>query len=371
MLTNLPAGPLEMAGVCGGDECLPAEIDNLNLVLNRARLAAFLARFAADKDVRDLLTLDVLGTAAGVPFTSTGVVEPAAALVLRPFRIWEYAWLYKSLGLSAGGIDVLDLGGPASHVYLLAALAGCCVTSLDINPAFVHAAQESARLLHIASMDVRVGDMRDLSQFADASFDAVVSCSVLEHLTALDQEVALREAARVLKPGGKVGLTFDFGPGAPGANAYLPAPHEPPHSAAAAVRRYAQAGLAVVGNAFTEDPIPGSLFHHETIGYTVASLFLCKPPVADVPVPRCEPAGSILGDLLTEELAYGVFRSAAALDEMRWKAAALDEARNQLERATSAMKEQELLIQRLNAAAAERFAAIKQLARLVRRFRKE
>jgi hypothetical protein len=102
VLSTLHPVALEMAEVSAEDELLPDDIDKLNLVLNRARLAAFLSEFAADKDVRDLLTLDVLGTAAGVPFTSTGVVEPAAALALRPFRIWEYAWLYKALGLSPG-----------------------------------------------------------------------------------------------------------------------------------------------------------------------------------------------------------------------------------------------------------------------------
>ncbi|MFY9725907.1 MAG: hypothetical protein WAJ87_10455, partial [Bryobacteraceae bacterium] len=121
----------------------------------------------------------------------------------------------------------------------------------------------------------------------------------------------------------------------------------PPQSAAAAVRRYAQAGLAVVGNGFAEDPIPGSLFRHEFISYTVASLFLCKPPVADVQVPRCEPTGSVLGDLLIQELPYRVFRGAMALNEMRWKAASLDETRIQLERTTTTLEEQKQLIQSL------------------------
>ena len=368
VLPTLHPVTLAVAEVSAEDELLPDDIDKLNLVLNRARLAAFLAEFAADKDVRDLLTLDVLGTAADVPFTSTGVVEPASALALRPFRIWEYAWLYKALGLSRGGIDVLDLGGPASHICLLAALAGCRVTSLDINPAFVQASQEAARSLRIAGLDARVGDMRDLSQFADGSFDAVISCSVLEHLTEQDQETALLEVGRVLKPGGRVALTFDFGPAAPGGNAHLPPPHEPPPDATTAVRRYAQGGLVVEGNAFTEEPIPGSLFRDETVGYTVASLFLSKPPAAAIQVPRCEPAGSILGDLLNRELVFNVFRNATTINDMRLRAAALDDARAQLERATASLREQESLIQRLHITAAERLSAIEALDATARRF---
>jgi ubiquinone/menaquinone biosynthesis C-methylase UbiE len=76
-------------------------------------------------------------------------------------------------------------------------VAGCHVTSVDINPAFVQAAHECARALNLTTLDTRVGDMQELSAFADESFDAVVCCSVLEHLTAQDQEVPLREAARV------------------------------------------------------------------------------------------------------------------------------------------------------------------------------
>jgi SAM-dependent methyltransferase len=358
-----------MACVSEGDESLPAGIDRCNLVLNRARLATFLHSFATDKDVRDLLTLDALGRAAGAPFTSTGVVEYSGSLASRPFRIWEYVWLYKSLGLAAGGIDVLDLGGPASHICLLAALAGCRVTSIDINPAIVEAAAESARVLNVSSLDARVGDMRDLSSLASESFDAVVSCSVLEHLTASDQEIALREIARVLKPAGLAGLTFDFGPGALEANRHLPPPHEPPESAGEAVRRYAQAGLAVVGNAFVEDPVPGSLFRHDLVEYTVASLFLGRPSSVEPNVPQCEPNGSVLGDLRIEDLPYRVYRCATEIDDLRSRAAALDEARVQLDRATATMQEQQRLIRSLHATAAERLDVIGQLDRALREIR--
>jgi len=108
MFPELPAWALEMAWVSDDDAALPSETDGINVVLNRVRLAAFLSRFAEDKDVRDLLALDVLGAAIGLPLSSTGTPESVPGLALRPFRIWEYAWLYKSLGLSAGGLNVLE-----------------------------------------------------------------------------------------------------------------------------------------------------------------------------------------------------------------------------------------------------------------------
>jgi len=301
---SLPAWALEMAEVSHGDENQPSELHGINLPLNRARLARFLTEFADDRDVADLVTLDVQGSTAGMPFSSTGLAESMPSLVLRPFRLWEYAWLYRTLNLSAGGVSVLDLGGPATHLTILAALAGCRVTTVDINPEFVAAARECVRELRIASLDARVGDMRDLSAFPNDSFDVIVSCSVLEHLTGDDQEIALREVARVLRPGGIAGLTFDFGPSAAGANVYLPPPHDPPPDAAEALRRFMQGGLVPVGNPFGEDPVPGCLFHHGSIRYTVASLFLAKPPVPAIGIPQ--PAGatrSVLGDLRIPGLA--------------------------------------------------------------------
>jgi SAM-dependent methyltransferase len=224
------------------------------------------------------LALDVFGFAAGLPLSSTGAADSGPLLVERPFRLWEYAWLYKVLGLASGQARVLDLGGPATHISVLAAIAGCTVTSIDINPEFVDHAQDVARILQLRSLEARVGDMRDLSGLPSDSFDCVMSCSVLEHLTGEDQQTALREMARVLKPGGAIGLTFDFGEPAPGQNEYLPPPHEPPRNAKEALQRYVQGGLTVEGNAFCEDPVPRSLFRDQSVSYTVAALFLTKAP---------------------------------------------------------------------------------------------
>ena len=56
---------------------------------------------------------------------------------------------------------------------------------------------------------VETGDMRRLP-FADASFDVVVSSLAIHNLpTTVDRELAVREIARVLKPGGRVAL-LDF-----------------------------------------------------------------------------------------------------------------------------------------------------------------
>jgi 2-polyprenyl-3-methyl-5-hydroxy-6-metoxy-1,4-benzoquinol methylase len=330
LFPGLPEWALEMALVTASDERLPSQLQGINLALNRPRLATFLAQFAEDKDVRDLLALDLIGSAAGLPLSSTGLIETKPTLVLRPFRLWEYAWLYKALQLSTGGMRVLDLGGPATHLSILTALAECHVTSVDVNPVFVEAAHECARILQLPTLDARLGDMRDLSEFADESFDAVMTCSVLEHLTGEDQAIALREVARVLKPGGVAGLTFDFGIPAPGANEYLSPPHDPPQNAAMALGRYSQGTLAPIGNTFAEGPIPGSLFQNESVHYTVASLFLAKPPAPEPHVPQFERGRSVLESLVMQALPYRLFgnvsRALAADHELQHRATTMEAA---------------------------------------------
>jgi hypothetical protein len=110
--------------------------------------------------------------------------------------------------------------------------------------------------------------------------------------------------------------------------------------------------LVPVGNPFTEDPIPGSLFHHASIGYTVAFLFLAKPPAPEVRTPRCEPAGSRLGDLVIHDLPYRLHKYASAvMGELHYKDqviaqlhaeiatrdAALDDVRNLMGRVVAAI----------------------------------
>jgi len=208
----------------------------------------------------------------------------------------------------------------------------------------------------------------------------VISCSVLEHLTGEDQQTAVREIARVLRPGGAVGFTFDYGPGAPGANEYLPPPHDPPSTCAEVLRRYVHSGLQLAGSSLLEDSIPGCLFHHESIKYTVASLFLIKPPAREIAMPRCELSGSVLDGLTISELPRRVHASVNAqldvLHELRARAqvmesvaaerlAALNEKeqainrlREQLELATVAMKEKDERSRQLEQTAAERLAAM-------------
>jgi SAM-dependent methyltransferase len=55
---------------------------------------------------------------------------------------------------------------------------------------------------------VRVAGRAQAMPFDDASFDAVVAAEVLEHIPAGDREAALAEMLRVLRPGGRMIVSF-------------------------------------------------------------------------------------------------------------------------------------------------------------------
>ncbi|MDX6657824.1 MAG: hypothetical protein QOH62_2617 [Solirubrobacteraceae bacterium] len=92
----------------------------------------------------------------------------------------------------------LELGtGPGRFTGHLAEIADE-VHGMDIAPAMV----ERARALH-PSVTFEVGDMLDLSRYADGSFDTVAAiANVIDVFGEEDRDTALREIRRVLRPGG-------------------------------------------------------------------------------------------------------------------------------------------------------------------------
>jgi arsenite methyltransferase len=111
-----------------------------------------------------------------------------------------------SLGPLAPGDAVLDLGCGAGVDSLVAAQlvgTGGRVVGLDVTPAMIERARENQARLGFPHVTFQVGEAEALP-FPDHDFDAVISNGVF-NLT-LDKEQALREAHRVLKPGGRLML---------------------------------------------------------------------------------------------------------------------------------------------------------------------
>jgi SAM-dependent methyltransferase len=122
---------------------------------------------------------------------------------LDPSRYLELPWAIERLAARPGE-RVLDLASPK---LLSVALArrGVQVTAVDQLEREI----ETWRVLAegVPGLELAVADGRALPH-DDASFDHACSISVLEHIEERGDEEALRELARVVRPGGRVVVTL-------------------------------------------------------------------------------------------------------------------------------------------------------------------
>lgn len=129
-------------------------------------------------------------------------MEPAEYDTLA--RVEDQHWWYLGMRAAAeallrpavppgAGLNILDAGcGTGGGLRWLAAYGA--VTGVDLHPcALAHASRTSRR---VAGASVQA------LPFAAAAFDLVTSFDVLYHLQVNDDEAALREMGRVLRPGG-------------------------------------------------------------------------------------------------------------------------------------------------------------------------
>lgn len=93
--------------------------------------------------------------------------------------------------------EILDVGCGAGFLSNELALAGHKVSGIDLSPESISVAK---RYDQTASVNYQVADALHLP-FPDASFDAITAMDFLEHID--NPETAIKEFARVLKPGGK------------------------------------------------------------------------------------------------------------------------------------------------------------------------
>jgi SAM-dependent methyltransferase len=106
-------------------------------------------------------------------------------------------------GLHAGEA-VLDLGSGGGLDCFLAAKrvgAGGSVVGLDMSGDMIQLARRNAGRIGIDNVQFRLGEMEEMP-FADGSFDVIISNCVIN--LSPDKDAVLREAHRVLKPGGRL-----------------------------------------------------------------------------------------------------------------------------------------------------------------------
>lgn len=145
---------------------------------------------------------------------------------IRAHKMWEYSRGLALTGASApvrgdrGPFDVLDVGGAmTAPVFYLASL-GDRVVCLDIDASLVAQTADAARRRRL-SVDARTTDLAAEGAVSAASlgvpggFDRIYCFCVIEHILPPGQERAAAAMGRLLKPGGELCVTFDFGEHAP------------------------------------------------------------------------------------------------------------------------------------------------------------
>ncbi len=115
--------------------------------------------------------------------------------------------------LPAAPAVVADIGGGPGRYALWLASLGYQVEHRDLMP--LHVEQLRADTTEVTGIHTAVGDVRDLD-LPDASVDAVLLLGPLYHLIDRAERVrALRECARIVRPGGPVFAARDLAVGAP------------------------------------------------------------------------------------------------------------------------------------------------------------
>jgi len=119
----------------------------------------------------------------------------------------RWLWLDKHLPQSDGSLRLLDLGCGSGAFTIGAARKGYRALGLSFDTRNQGVAEERARQCGATLTTFDQHDLRNLHTRTDLvdQFDVVVMCEVIEHV--LNDEKLLRDAARCVKPGGRLLLT--------------------------------------------------------------------------------------------------------------------------------------------------------------------
>lgn len=216
---------------------------------------------------------------AGLPLGVNGAVR--RRWYVRWHKLWEYSRGLALTGASGpargggGALHVLDVGGAMTLPIFYLASLGDRVVCLDIDPAMTAQTQALADARGLA-VDARTDNLGVVSPSADQlgapgeGFDRVYCFSVIEHIRPPEQERVARRMGELVRPGGMLCITFDYGEHGP-----MEAPMRTPEDA----QRLADLiGLPLVGGGLADSGRRYALNRrHPGARYTFGSMFFARP----------------------------------------------------------------------------------------------
>ena len=162
------------------------------------------------KELVDELTRENLVTTAMGNLSQTNLTEILKyEFTLNPEKLWSYVRIVEFCQIKPR-MRVLDGGGGLSPLVFYLGKKGVEIFVLDLQKDLIENTKKVAKKKGWGNIKAIQGDIAQIP-FPENYFDVVYSISVLQNLPHKIKTKAVKEMARVLKPGGILGLVFDFG----------------------------------------------------------------------------------------------------------------------------------------------------------------
>jgi len=183
---------------------------------NRPMAEADLEWVRRNGEARKLCALVDEYTAAALPVMNGSLKYsnfnegPERLFTLNQYRLWEYVSLLQRLPELEGKVRFLDVGGAGAVLAYALAERGHRGVAVDLNAELVATCAGVAGNRKLP-LGAKVCDAaKDLS-VAGEGFDLVTLVSVLEHIPECEWAKVFANCARVMRRGGWLYLTFDYG----------------------------------------------------------------------------------------------------------------------------------------------------------------
>ncbi|MBW2094475.1 MAG: class I SAM-dependent methyltransferase [Deltaproteobacteria bacterium] len=112
--------------------------------------------------------------------------------------------------------NVLEIGCGTGELAGLIVQRGCIVEGFDLSPSMVRAAAERREKENLRDkFSVKCMGVEGMDDFPDENFDVVVATLAFSELNDNERRFALKHAARVLRPGGRLIIADEVVPRSP------------------------------------------------------------------------------------------------------------------------------------------------------------